>query len=77
MRISGGSIRFLEGFGSDAEKTPGSELSLGVGFRVCALTVLFVLGTTGEAGERYRVFGKMISSIVGERSTQGSGDLKR
>ena len=46
----------------------------------CALATFFVLGTTREAGERYRTFGTMILRALGGKSRQqeeGSGDVKR
>jgi hypothetical protein len=47
---------------------------------LCALAAFFVLGTTREAGERYRTFGRMILRLAGGKAGQkgeGSGDLKR
>ena len=63
----------------------GKDSGFGVELRrwvsvACALSAFLVLGTTREAGERYRAFGRMILSVVGGRSAQpdeGSGDLKR
>lgn len=46
----------------------------------CALAAFFVLGTTREAGERYRAFGRMILRLVGgnsDQNGQGNGDVKR
>lgn len=46
----------------------------------CALAAFLVLGTTREAGERYRAFGRIILSALGGKRVQqeeGSGDLKR
>ncbi|KAF9791972.1 GPCR fungal pheromone mating factor [Thelephora terrestris] len=46
----------------------------------CALSAFALLGTTREAGERYRAFGRMILRAVGGKSDQrgdGSGDIKR
>ena len=46
----------------------------------CALSAFFVLGTTREAGQRYRAFGRMILRVVGAKSgekEEGNGDLKR
>ena len=64
----------------------GRDSGFGVELRrwvsvVCALAAFFVLGTTKEAGERYRAFGKMILSLVGggsgKQQDEGTGDLKR
>jgi len=64
----------------------GRDSGFGVELRrwvsvACALAAFFVLGTTKEAGERYRAFGKMILSLVGggsgKQQDEGSGDLKR
>ena len=63
----------------------GKDSGFGVELRrwvsvACALAAFIVLGTTREAGERYRAFGGMILSLVGGRGKQqdeGSGDLKR
>ncbi|KAF9647218.1 fungal pheromone STE3G-protein-coupled receptor [Thelephora ganbajun] len=46
----------------------------------CALAAFFVLGTTREAGERYRAFGRMILKVLGGKNGQQdeeNGDLKR
>jgi pheromone a factor receptor len=45
----------------------------------CALSAFALLGTTREAGERYRAFGRMILRAVGGKSGQrgdGSDDIK-
>ena len=47
---------------------------------VCALAAFFVLGTTREAGERYRAFGKTVLGLLGGKDGQQdekSGDIKR
>lgn len=58
----------------------GAELRRWVSV-ACALGAFFVLGTTREAGERYKAFGRMILRIVGGKGGQqdkgNSGDLKR
>ena len=47
----------------------------------CALCAFGMLGTTREAGERYKSFGRMILRAVGGKSGgqpgEGSGDIKR
>ena len=46
----------------------------------CALAAFFVLGTTREAGERYRAFGRMVLALLGGRGEQqdeASADVKR
>ena len=63
----------------------GNDSGFGVELRrwvsvACALAAFFVLGTTREAGERYRAFGRMLLSVVGGKGKQqdeGSGDIKR
>ena len=47
---------------------------------VCALAAFLVLGTTREAGERYRAFGRMVLKVFGGKGGQqneGNGDIKR
>jgi len=47
---------------------------------LCALAAFLVLGTTREAGERYKAFGRMILRALGGKGGQrdeGSGDIKR
>lgn len=46
----------------------------------CALAAFLVLGTTREAGERYRAFVTMVLRVLGGkggRQEEGSGDIKR
>ena len=46
----------------------------------CALVAFLVLGTTREAGARYRAFGRMVLRLLGGRDGQQdepSGDIKR
>ena len=62
----------------------GSDSGFGIEFRRwvsvgCALAAFFVLGTTREAGQRYRTFGGMILRVLGGKGNQraeGSGDMK-
>lgn len=47
---------------------------------MCALAAFLVLGTTREAGERYKAFGRMVLSVLGGKSSQqdeGNSDIKR
>jgi len=63
----------------------GGYSGFGVEFKrwvcvLCALAAFLVLGTTREAGERYKAFGRMILRVVGGKGSQrdeGSGDIKR
>jgi len=62
----------------------GNDGGFGVELRrwvsvACALAAFLVLGTTREAGERYRAFGRMILNLGGngKQQDEGSGDLKR
>jgi len=46
---------------------------------LCALAAFFVLGTTREAGERYKTFGRMILRLLGGKGSQRDegSDIKR
>ena len=61
---------------------PGKDSGFGVELKrwvpvVCALAAFLVLGTTREAGERYKAFGRMILRRKGSQQDEGSGDIKR
>ena len=61
---------------------PGKDAGFGIELKrwvpvLCALAAFLVLGTTKEAGERYKAFGKMILRRKGGQRGEESGDIKR
>ena len=61
---------------------PGKDSGFGIELKrwvpvLCALAVFLVLGTTKDAGERYKAFGKMILRRNGSQQGEESGDIKR